>query len=115
MRNSLALPTGSAVDGLPNCPLVFANSRLLFFILSYKMFVRRSVHNDTQSFLETQGMTPKFAGVEKFFTQMTFKTSGAAGLFLSEAILPARNPKRKSPGAGRRVNGGSRGHTEERP
>jgi hypothetical protein len=103
------------VDGLPNCPLVFANSRLLFFILSYKMFVRRSVHNDTQSFLETQGMTPKFAGVEKFFTQMTFKTSGAAGLFLSEAILPARNPKRKSPGAGRRVNGGSRGHTEERP
>ena len=77
--------------------------RLLFFILSYKMFVRRSVHNDTQSFLETQGMTPKFAGVEKFFTQMTFKTSGAAGLFLSEAILPARNPKWKSPGAGRRV------------
>ena len=34
---------------------------------------------------------------------MTFKASGAAGLFLSEAILHARNPNRKSPGAGRRV------------
>ena len=67
------------------------------------MFVRRSAHNDTQSFLETQGMMPKFAGFEKFFTRMTSKTFGAASLFLSEAILHARNPKRKSPGAGRRV------------
>ena len=67
------------------------------------MFARRSAHNDLQSFLETPDMMPNFAGVEKFFTQMTFKTSGAAGLFLSEAILPARNPKRKSPEAGRRV------------
>jgi hypothetical protein len=67
------------------------------------MFVRRSVHNDPQSFLETPGMMPNFAYVEKFFTHMTFKTSGAAGLFLSEAILHARNPKRKNPGAGRRV------------
>jgi hypothetical protein len=31
MRNSLALPTGSAVDGLPNCPLVFANSAAVVF------------------------------------------------------------------------------------
>jgi hypothetical protein len=77
--------------------------RLLFFVSSYKMFVRRSAHNDTQSFLETPGMMPDFAGVEKFFTRMTSKTSSAAGLFLSEAILPARNPKSKTPGAGRRV------------
>ncbi len=48
-------------------------------------------------------MMPNYAGVEKFFTHITIKTSGASGLFLSEAILPARNPKRKSPGAGRRV------------
>jgi hypothetical protein len=71
------------------------------------MFVRRSAHNDTQSFLETQGMMPKFSGVEKFFAHMTLKASGAAGLFLSQAILHAPNPKRKSPGAGRRVNGGA--------
>ena len=77
--------------------------RLLFFVSSYKMFARRSAHNDLQSFLETPDMMPNFAGVEKFFTHMTFKTSGAAGLFLSEAILHARNPKRKSPEAGRRV------------
>ena len=67
------------------------------------MFVRRSANNNPQSFLETPGMMPDFAGVEKFFAHMTFKASGAAGLFLSEAILPARNPKSKSPGAGRRV------------
>jgi len=67
------------------------------------MFARRSAHNDFQSFLETPDMMPNFACVEKFFTHMTFKTSGAAGLFLSEAILHARNPKRKSPEAGRRV------------
>ena len=48
-------------------------------------------------------MMPDFAGVEKVFAHMTFKASGAAGLFLSEAILHARNPKRKTPGAGRRV------------
>jgi len=71
------------------------------------MFVRRSAHNDTQSFLETQGMMPKFAGFEKFFAHMTLKASGAAGLFLSQAILHAPNPKRQTPGAGRRVNGGA--------
>jgi hypothetical protein len=75
----------------------------LFFALSYKIFGRRSAHNDLQSFLETPHMMPNFAGVEKFFTHMNFKTSGAAGLFLSEAIIRARNPKRKSPGGGRRV------------
>jgi hypothetical protein len=67
------------------------------------MFGRRSAHNDLQSFLETPDMMPNFACVEKFFTHMNLKTSGAAALFLSEAILPARNPKRKNPGAGRRV------------
>ena len=36
-------------------------------------------------------------------------------IWLSQAILHAPNPKRKSPGAGRRVNGGGRGHTEARP
>jgi len=60
-------------------------------------------HNVPQSFLETAGVMPNFAGVEKFFTHTTFKTSGAAALFWSEAILPARNPKWKNPGAGRRV------------
>jgi hypothetical protein len=67
------------------------------------MFVRHSARSNSQMISETSVMMPKFAGVEKFFTHMTFKTSGAASLFLSEAILPARNPKRKSPGAGRRV------------
>jgi len=65
--------------------------------------------------LETLGMMPDFAGVEKFFAHMTFKASGAAGLFLSQAILHAPNPKRQTPGAGRRVNGGGRGHTEALP
>ena len=45
-------------------------------------------------------MMPDFAGVEKVFAHMTFKASGAAGLFLSEAILHARNPKRKTPEPG---------------
>jgi hypothetical protein len=53
------------------------------------MFPRRSAHNDLPSFLETPDMVPNFAGVEKFFTLTTFKTSGATGLFLSEAILHA--------------------------
>ena len=35
--------------------------------------------------------------------------------FFSQAILHAPNPKRKTPGAGRRVNGGGRGHTEAPP
>jgi hypothetical protein len=43
------------------------------------MFACRSAHNNPQSFLETSGRMPDFAGVEKFFTHMTFKTSGAAG------------------------------------
>jgi hypothetical protein len=43
------------------------------------MFACRSAHNDPQSFLETPGMMPNFAVGEKFFTHMTFKTSGAAG------------------------------------
>jgi len=56
-------------------------------------------------------MMPDFAGVEKVFAHMTFKASGAAGLFLSEAILHARNPKRK-PRSRAAGHGGSRGHTE---
>jgi len=66
------------------------------------MFARRSAHNDLQSFLETPDMMPNFACVEKFFTHMTFKAFGAACNLL-QAILHARNPKRKSPEAGRRV------------
>ncbi|MEI7534967.1 MAG: hypothetical protein WCK57_11410 [Verrucomicrobiae bacterium] len=45
-------------------------------------------------------MMPDFAGVEKFFAHMTFKASGAAGLFLSQAILHAPNPKRQTPEPG---------------
>ena len=51
-------------------------------------------------------MMPNFAGVEKFFAHMTFKASGAAGLFLSQAILHAPNPKRQKlpePGGGSKV------------
>jgi len=47
-------------------------------------------------------MMPNFDGFEKFFAHMTFKAFGAA-CNLSQAILPARSPKRKTPGAGRRV------------
>jgi hypothetical protein len=43
------------------------------------MFACRSAHNNPQSFSETSGMMPNFAGVEKFFAHMTFKASGAAG------------------------------------
>ena len=62
------------------------------------MFVRRSAHNDTQSFLETQGMMPKFSGVEKFFAHMTFKVSGAAGhscrkQFSTRQILNGKLPE----------------------
>jgi len=71
------------------------------------MFARRSAHNNPQSFSEASCMMPDFAGVEKFFAHMTFKSSGAAGLILSQAILHAPNPKRQTPGAGRRVNGGA--------
>ena len=77
------------------------------------MFACRSARNNLQLISETSGMMPDFAGVEKVFAHMTFKASGAAGLFLSEAILHARNPKRKSPGAGRRVNVERRGQQGE--
>jgi len=62
------------------------------------MFARRSAHNDLQSFLETPDMMPNFACVEKFFTHMTFKTSG--GLiysgqkqFSTREILNAKAPE----------------------
>jgi len=50
-------------------------------------------------------MMPDFAGVEKFFAHMTFKASGAAGLFLSQAILhaPNLNGKLPEPGGGSTV------------
>jgi hypothetical protein len=35
------------------------------------MFACRSAHNNPQSFSETSGMMPNFAGVEKFFAHMT--------------------------------------------
>jgi hypothetical protein len=54
------------------------------------MFVRRSAHNDAQSFLETRGMMPNFAGVEKFFTHMTFKAFGAA------ILVASNSPRAKS-------------------
>jgi hypothetical protein len=77
------------------------------------MFARRSAHNDLQSFLETPDMMPNFACVEKFFTHMTFKAFGAACNLL-QAILHAPNPKSKTTEPASR-QGGSRGHTEERP
>jgi hypothetical protein len=42
------------------------------------MFARR-IARKPQPFLETSGMMPDFAGVEKFFAHMTFKAFGAAG------------------------------------
>src|SRR5271165_6015361 len=42
-------------------------------------FGRRMARNNPQSTSETSGMMPNFAGVEKFFAQMTFKTVGTAG------------------------------------
>jgi hypothetical protein len=100
---------------LPSCPLVFASLVVVVFRFVIQNVSPPFCPQRSRSFLETLGMMPNFAGVEKFFTTTTFKKFGAAGSFLSEAILPARNPKRKNPGAGRRVKGGSRGHTEERP
>jgi hypothetical protein len=78
------------------------------------MFARRSAHNDPQSILETPGMMPNFAGVEKFFTHMAFKTSGALACSCQKQLSPREilNAKARS----RAVRqGGSRGHTEERP
>jgi hypothetical protein len=39
------------------------------------MFACRSAHNNRQSFSETSGIMPDFAGVEKFFAQMTLKAA----------------------------------------
>jgi hypothetical protein len=68
------------------------------------MFACRSAHNNPQSFSETLGMMPNFAGVEKFFAHMTFKASGAAGhscrkQFTTRQIL---NAKTSEPGGGSR-------------
>jgi hypothetical protein len=68
------------------------------------MFACRSAHNNPQSFSETSGMMPNFAGVEKFFAHMTFKASAAAGhscrkQFSTRRILKAKLPK---PGGGSR-------------
>jgi hypothetical protein len=56
-------------------------------------------------FLETSGIMPDFAGVEKFFAQMTFNVSGAAGhscrkQFSTRQILDAKLPE---PGGGSTV------------
>jgi hypothetical protein len=66
------------------------------------MFDCRSAHNNPQSFSETSGMMPNFAGVEKFFAHMAFKASGAAGhscrqQFSTRQILNAKLPE---PGGG---------------
>jgi hypothetical protein len=70
------------------------------------MFACRSAHNNPQSFSETLGMMPNFAGVEKFFAYMTFKASGAAGhscrkQFSTRQILNAKFPE---PGGGSRCS-----------
>jgi len=49
------------------------------------MFACRSAHNNPQSFSETSGMMPDFAGVEKFFAHMTFNASGAVILVASSS------------------------------
>jgi hypothetical protein len=70
------------------------------------MFARHSAHNNPELISETSGMMPNFAGVEKFFAHH-FQGIRCGWPFLSQAILHAPNPKRKSSGAGRRVNGGA--------
>jgi hypothetical protein len=49
------------------------------------MFARRSARNNPELILETSGMMPDFAGVEKVFAHMTFKASGAAILVASNS------------------------------
>jgi hypothetical protein len=58
-------------------------------------------------------MMPNFAGIEKFSAHMTFNASDSAGLFLSQVILHALNPKRKIPRAERRVSVERRGQQGE--
>ena len=43
------------------------------------MFARHSARNNSELISETSGMMPNLAGVEKFFTHMTFEVFGAAG------------------------------------
>src|SRR5208283_2076087 len=67
-------------------------------VSSYKMFACCSAHNNPQSFSETSGMMPNFAGVEKIFAHMTFKAFGAAGhscrkQFSTRQILNAKLPE----------------------
>jgi hypothetical protein len=81
------------------------NLWLSFFVSSYKMFVRRSARNNPELISETSDVMPNFAGVEKFFTHMTFEASGAAGhscrkQFSTRQILNAKLPE---PGGGSTV------------
>jgi hypothetical protein len=69
------------------------------------MFARRSALNNPELISETSGMMPNFAGVEKFFAQMAFKASGAAGhscrrQFSTRQILNGKLPE---PGGGSTV------------
>ena len=69
------------------------------------MFACRSAHNNPELISETSGMMSNFAGVEKVFTHMTFKASGAAGhscrkQFSTRQILNAKLPE---PGGGSTV------------
>jgi hypothetical protein len=69
------------------------------------MFACRSAHNNPQSFSETSGMMPNFAGVEKVFAHVTFKASGAAGhscrkQYSTRQILNSKLPE---PGGGSTV------------
>jgi hypothetical protein len=62
------------------------------------MFACRSARNNSQLILETSGMMPNFAGVEKFFAHTTFKASGSAGhscrkQFSTRRILNAKAPE----------------------
>jgi hypothetical protein len=69
------------------------------------MFACRSAHNNPQSFSETSGIMPNFAGVEKVFAHMTSKVSGAAShscrtQFSTRQILNSKLPE---PGGGSTV------------
>ena len=84
---------------------LLTNLWLSFIVSSYKQFVRHSVRDNSRLNSITSGMMPNCAGVEKFFTHMTFKAFGAAGHSCRKQFSPRQilNAKAPEPGGGSSV------------
>jgi hypothetical protein len=54
------------------------------------MLARHPARNNPQLISATSGVMPNFAGVEKVFSRMTFKASGAA------ILVASNSPRAKS-------------------